>query len=154
MGATAPFDIDLSVELLRDVPLNGKVRGRTSFSEILHIVNAVNSQRFGVCWDFGHSFFQSERGIQPVLPPAEFMHKITRTHIHDYKNNVTHLPLGHGKIPFALYLKALMASGFSGVLNLELNPGRITDPENFKSYILESVTYLKKMMPALELSHP
>ena len=152
LAATSALDIDFAVELLRDVPLNGKVRGGTSFSEILEIVNAVKSQRLGICWDFGHSFFQSERGVQPALPPVEFLHKIFRTHIHDYANNVTHLPLGHGKIPFEDYLGILITSGFSGILNLELNPTRIMDPENFKTYILESADYLKNIVSALEIN--
>lgn len=150
LETTAALDIDFAVELLRDVPLNGKVRGGTSFSEILQIVNTINNRRLEICWDFGHSFFQSERGVQQALPPTEFLQKTSHTHIHDYANNVTHLPLGHGKLPFKDYLKALNSAGFSGVFNLELNPSRIVDPENFKTYILESVDYLKSVLTTLE----
>lgn len=138
------------LENLRDINSNGKRKCGTSYREILEIQNYVGREHLGICWDFGHGYSQAEYGIHERIPPSEFLEQVWHTHIHDYRDNITHLPLGHGIIPYQLYIYKLLESGFDGIYNLELNPSRVNDPENFLKYITKSIRLLKLILVDIE----
>jgi sugar phosphate isomerase/epimerase len=138
------------LENLRDLNSNGKRRCGTSYQEILDIQNYVGREQLGICWDFGHGYSQAEHGIHERIPPFEFLEQVWHTHIHDYRDNITHLPLGHGIIPYQLYIHKLLETGFDGIYNLELNPSRVKDPENFLKYVTKSIHLLKLILAGIE----
>lgn len=133
-------------ENLRDPVLNGKKRSGTSYAEVLYIQKMIQSNRLGICWDFGHSYAQAERGVHERVPPPEFINQVWHTHVHDYEKNTTHIPLGHGSVPYQFYIQRLLEVGFDGIFNLELNPRRLMDPENFMTYIIKSIRLLKLVL--------
>lgn len=146
----AKYDVLLAFEILRDSDDNGKLRTGTSYQEVIDLISPFPNGNIGVCWDFGHGYSQSKRGIHEEIPPAEFLKLVRHTHVHDYKNKVTHLPLGQGQVPYQIYIQRLVDADFSGIFNLELNPGRIKDPENFQSYIIQSIRLLKRTLTNIE----
>lgn len=139
-----------ALENLRDMNSNGKRKCGTSYTEVLEIQNDVGQERMGICWDFGHGYSQAEHGVHERIPPYEFLKQVWHTHIHDYRDNITHLPLGHGIIPYQLYIQKLQEAGFNGIYNLELNPSRVTDPENFLKYITKSIRLIKLILQGAE----
>jgi sugar phosphate isomerase/epimerase len=142
----AETNFEIILEVLRESADNGKVRAGTSYAEILELLRHRELERVGICWDFGHSFAQAEHGIHSRIPPDEFLQRVKHTHVHDYKNETTHIPLGNGALPYQDYIQRLVRQGFAGIFNLELNPGRISDPENFKTYIVQSIRLLKLVL--------
>lgn len=144
--ALAQTDFSLLVEVLREPVNNGKIRTGTSYHEVLDLIRHQDPEVVGICWDFGHSYAQAEHGIHSRIPPEDFLLRVKHTHIHDYKNDTTHIPLGNGGLPYQDYIQRLVSKGFNGIYNLELNPGRITDPENFKAYIIQSIRLIKLVL--------
>jgi len=136
----------LILEVLRESADNRKIRTGTSYNEILELLQSPELELVGICWDFGHSFAQAEHGIHSLIPPEAFLERVRHTHVHDYKNDITHIPLGNGALPYQDYIQCLVRRGFAGIFNLELNPGRIHDPENFKNYIIQSIRLIKKAL--------
>ncbi|GEM_PF-1648233 len=138
------------LENLRDINSNGKRKCGTSYTEVLEIQKDVGREHIGICWDFGHGYSQAEHGVHERIPPLEFLEQVWHTHIHDYRDNVTHLPLGHGVVPYQLYIQKLLEAGFDGIYNLELNPSRVNDPENFLKYSTKSIRLLKLILMGVE----
>lgn len=146
--STTKFKV--AFENLRDSTRNGSIRSGTSYQEVLALLENIEPSQMGICWDFGHGYAQAERGVHAKIPPAEFINRTRHTHIHDYKNETTHLPIGLGCIPYQTYIGRLVQSGFQGIYNLELNPDRISDPENFARYIIQSIRLLKLVLKSAE----
>lgn len=140
----------LILEVLRESGDMGKIRTGTSYHEILELLEHPELEKVGICWDFGHTFAQAEHGIHSRIPPEAFLARVKHTHVHDYKNEITHIPLGNGALPYQDYIQCLVRRGFTGIFNLELNPGRIHDPENFKNYIIQSIRLIKLALNANE----
>ncbi len=116
-----------------------------TFAEIVTLVNECDNQ-LGICWDFGHARAMYQRGLQDQLPPAEFLKKVVHCHVHDCLNQKTHLPLGMGDVPFEKNIALLMEIGYSGILNLELVPHKIDDPQNFIHYVEQSVRWIRQLI--------
>jgi len=150
LDSVAQSNFKIVVEILRDATHNGKIRSGTTYLETLEITNNIGEAPVGICWDFGHSYAQAERGLQARIPPSQFMKNVCHTHIHDYKNDITHIPLGHGLVPYQLYIQRLIQNGYDGIFNLELNPERIADPQNFPAYLVQSIRILKLVLKGIE----
>jgi sugar phosphate isomerase/epimerase len=96
-----------------------------TYDGILKIVSAVDSDKLGICLDFGHTWSNIRRGFLNKTIPDQFLNRVIHTHIHDLSSEYkTHWPLTFGNVPVEAYIKLLVARQFNGVLNLELNYDR------------------------------
>jgi len=139
--ADAP--VTLALEILRNRSDNLKVHIGDNYNEIVELVSRLNSQKWGICWDFGHAFSMFERNLQSKFPPQEFLDWVVHCHVHDSKDQVTHLPLGEGHSPIRQNIQLLMTRGYRGIFNLEIVPHKVNDPENFFNYLNSSISILK-----------
>jgi sugar phosphate isomerase/epimerase len=138
----APFRFALEIN-------KSKARVDPSFTwdGVSAIVREVNHPALGICWDFGHAFYNHHIGLIPAEPPASFLEKVMHTHIHDVSPEYkTHWPLREGRVPVARHCESLHSVGYAGVYNLELDPPRYPNYENLKDALLDSVLALKEIV--------
>ena len=136
--------VRLAVEILRNRKDSEKINIGDSYQEILQILTDIGNDDLGICWDFGHAFAMHERNLQAQFPPAEFLNRVSHCHVHDSADQKTHLPVGAGNIPVQEYIYRLKEVGFSGILNLEVVPHRVDDPENFMNYVKNNVKMIQQ----------
>lgn len=89
---------------------------------VVDMVKRVGSKRLGICWDFGHYWYNRVlSGDLDTMPPGEFLRLVRHTHIHGVHKNVTHYPLIREDMPrLGAYLNALNKAGYRGIYNIEL----------------------------------
>ena len=102
----------------------------------------------GICFDFGHTFWNVEHHMLDPEPPAEFLQRTIHTHIHDIGTNGTHYPLNVGTVPLAKYVGMLKEAGYSGVYNLELGCHRFAEEYEIPDAFFSSVDILKQALDA------
>ncbi len=135
-----------ALEILRNRAESEKVHSGDTYQELLDIVAHFEDYHLGICWDFGHASAMYQRGLQEKFPPPEFLDKVIHCHVHDCSNQKTHLPLGMGEVPIEKNIALLVEHGYNGILNLELAPHKIDDPENFLNYVEQSVGLLRRFI--------
>ncbi len=114
-----------------------------SYSMLLDMLAAADSDNIGLCWDFGHSYSNALNGFLDRIPPDDFLKKVIHTHVHDLgPQQKTHWPLVQGKIPLSEFVNALEGAGYSGVYNLELSLERFSGEENPAGLIEDSIRIL------------
>jgi sugar phosphate isomerase/epimerase len=87
-------------------------------AEMLQIAHEVDHERFGFCWDMGHDIMD-ERPVSGLTP--EWIGLVRHVHVHDVnRENHDHYPLVHGRVPYNEWLTALLATGFEGIVSLEI----------------------------------
>lgn len=133
----------VALEILRNRSDSNRLHIGDSYSEILKIIDEVGDDDLGICWDFGHAFAMFERDVQDKFPPEEFLKKVVHCHVHDCSAQKTHLPLGFGRVPIEENIQLLKENNFSGVLNLEIVPHKIKDPENFMQYVENNIKMIQ-----------
>jgi len=142
----ASLSANCALEILRNRTNSGKINIGDSYHEILKIINSTGDDKLGICWDFGHAYAMHERNMQDLFPPGEFLSRVMHCHVHDCADQKTHLPMGVGNIPVPEYIHRLKQVGFSGILNLEVVPHKIDDPENFMKYLENNIKTLGKII--------
>lgn len=143
--------VKLALEILRNRSDNEKLHIGDSYAEILGLLSHIDGEKWGICWDFGHAFSTFERNLQNRFPPKEFIQRVIHCHVHDSQDQITHLPLGKGKLPIQQNIRLLAEHNYDGIFNLEIVPHKVNDPENFMSYLRESVSLLKEMIKTASL---
>lgn len=121
---------------------------------VLNTVEKLNAANVGVCWDFGHLYWDHltyPDTIQSPLPPEGFIRRAIHTHIHSVYEGTTHFPVSVGVLPLREYVQALMDAGFTGVFNLELEPERWPEFMDTAEGYLSSIATLKNILEACSL---
>ncbi len=116
-------------------------------------INAIpptlpTTQNVGICWDMGHYAYNTIKDGFPAetVPAPDTLKRIRHTHIHGIHNMETHFPVADDE-PVATYVNALRASGYEGIYNLELVPGRfMKDFPDVRGAIESSILRLKEMI--------
>jgi sugar phosphate isomerase/epimerase len=120
-----------------------KVDPSFTWDGVTSIVEAVAHPALGICWDFGHAFFNYRSGLISAEPPDTFLQKVIHTHIHDLgPTGTTHFPLREGVVPLARNCELLRFAGYDGVYNLELEPARYPDDTELSTTLYDSVATL------------
>ena len=135
-----------ALEILRNRTDSDKIHIGDSYQEILDILANFDNQNLGICWDFGHANAMFQRGLQDQFPPPEFLKKVIHCHVHDCQGEKTHLPLGMGDALIEQNFQLLAQHDFDGILNLELVPHRIDDPEQFLDHVATSVQIIRNFI--------
>lgn len=116
------INMHLALELNR---YHGYSDTSTNYAGILEILKYTEHPKIGICWDIGHSYWNTlNKGLKNI-PPKAFLDKTIHTHIHDLGPDGTHSSLSNGVVPLKKMLKPLILNGYSGVFNLEMNPSRL-----------------------------
>jgi sugar phosphate isomerase/epimerase len=135
--------VQFALEILRNRADSGKIHIGDSYQEIVNLLSKFDNQNLGICWDFGHANAMHQRGLQDQFPPPEFLKKVIHCHVHDCRDEKTHLPLGMGAVPIEQNIRQLKQFHYDGILNLELLPHRIADPERFLDHVEKSVKIIR-----------
>lgn len=120
-----------------------------STQDIMWLIGSVRELEPAVCLDTGHALLAG--GV------SEMIHKVS-THlqiVHVNDNSGTgddHLPPGQGKIDWHQFVLDLRAVSFSGVLILELSPGKYTEKDDLLKLVLDSAHYLRELTRQVEYS--
>ena len=138
--------ITLVLENLRNREDNERLHVGDTYEEILSILNEVNNNKLGICWDFGHACAMEELGQERPVPPMDFIRRVVHCHVHDCSQQITHLPPGTGRVPWEDYLRLLFENGFSGTFNMEVVPYKMKNPADFLPAIEESAALLKSII--------
>lgn len=128
--------VRIGVEMLAEPGAN------TSAYDLVHNPRWTN---VGLTMDTGHMMFRDGAGFRPFGTLGGLARHVGRklfhVHVHDYDGQHDHIAIGAGKIDFPELLAALVETGYSGSLCLELNPDRVS-PEG----LLASRDRLKAMV--------
>jgi len=138
----APFRFALEINKSK-----AKVDPSFTWEGVSSIAEEVDHSALGICWDFGHAYYNHRIGLITAEPPESFLRKVIHTHIHDLSpEDKTHWPLCEGVVPLARNCELLQSVGYDGVYNLELDPPRYPDYTNLSDALYDSVTILKDVL--------
>lgn len=98
----------------------------------------------GVCWDFGHAYWNTRRFGWPIAPPAALLKRIVHVHCHDASTE-DHQPLVHGTVPWREFIKLLVDHGFNGRVILEVPPDSFLRAGGMES-LIDSATSLRSVL--------
>jgi sugar phosphate isomerase/epimerase len=95
-------------------------------AEVLRVVQEINVPNLGICWDMGHDV----RAGRLDLPATAWLRGVCHVHVHDIDGqNVDHYPLIYGRVPYRVWLPALVETGFEGITTLEIEGRRLMSLE-------------------------
>lgn len=134
--------VKFSLELNRSKGLHD---ASVTYRGVLEMVNAIGHPRMGICWDLGHSFANTIRGVHHELPPQFFMQRVNHVHIHDISRSGTHSSLTCSKIPLRNMLTCMRDHDYDGILNLELNHSKLGETaEEQRAEVYASIKMLRE----------
>jgi len=102
-------DVSVTVEL-QISPNADEPRQRIGdkYEELLEIARRSGA---GVCWDFGHAYWNTRRYDWPLYPPEALLPHIKHVHCHDVYGSEDHQPLVYGVVPWRDFLALLHGHG-------------------------------------------
>ncbi len=116
---TLPANAALELGAAKEGRQTASARSRAS---VLEIVQRVDSERVGICWDLAHD--RENASIEPgwtVIPDDEFLRRVKHVHLHDLgEDGLAHYPLVLGSVPIAEQFTALSAAGPLPSLTMEV----------------------------------
>lgn len=114
-----------------------------TYDGLIEIGKHFNNDEVGFCWDMGHTQSSVLQGKLPSEPPSEFLSRVIHVHVHDLSpDGDTHWPLTANCPHLKAGIRRLNISGYTGIYNLELYPGRWGEAERAKDATLRSVLRL------------
>lgn len=117
------------------------------YEDLKELCDSFNSDRVGVCWDFGHANLMEFEQSDAIKCLGD---RIKCTHIHNnFKNsNDLHLPPDNGNIDWESTMKALKEIGYKGPLTLEIHCLYDDDIllRDFLRYNLNGLEFLQRIM--------
>lgn len=114
---------------------------------VLETVRESGLSNAGVCWDFGHLYWDHlnhPARIADSMPPDEYIRRTIHTHIHSVVGGRTHFPLTQGVLPLDEYVRALKNAGYQGVYNFEPEMERWAEDTDIPGEFLRSIHILKQ----------
>ena len=109
-----------------------------SAEQLLEVIEAVGSDRFGICLDTGHLNLSYKNQREFILRAGD---KLKALHIADNEGEKDQhlMPFTKGKVNFFEVVKALREIGYVGLFNLEI-PGETKIPLELRN---EKIKYIK-----------
>ncbi|MCX5646893.1 MAG: sugar phosphate isomerase/epimerase [Phycisphaerae bacterium] len=102
------------------------------YEELAEIAQASG---VGVCWDFGHAYWNTRHYRRPLVPPEALLPRIRHVHCHDVRGDEDHQPLVYGAVPWRDFLKLLSDHGFDGRVIFEVPPTEFPKAGGLQSLI-------------------
>lgn len=122
-----------------------------SSSDLLRIVNALDSENFGICLDTGHLNIARHRGLNETQ--REFMlackEHLSALHIADNEGERDQhmMPFGRGNVDFREVMTTAREIGYDGLFNYEIPGESHGKPTEVKGYKLD---YVKRCFEYME----
>ena len=123
-------------------------RGSGSATSTTNCRGSQQRAGVGVCWDFGHAWWNTHRYGWPLCPPDALLPRIRHVHCHDVSGPEDHQPLVYGVVPWRDFLKLLHDHGFDGRVILEVPPDQFLKAAGLQS-LIDSVEALKSLRQSL-----
>ncbi|MGE5455743.1 MAG: TIM barrel protein [Ignavibacteriales bacterium] len=144
---TKELNFDILVETLSNNHPIGNHIG-DDYIEIENLIDEVNQDNFGICWDIGHTRLNSLEEYSNIYLPMNIMNKVKHTHIHSFSlDDGIHEVLDHLPLLNDVYknkeLKYLQDFGYDGVYSIETDTNNLS--ENINIY-LDSIKLLNNML--------
>lgn len=139
--------IGIAVENIPEFP-RAKIPYYTSqYEDLLELADSFQSERIGVCWDFGHANLMKWDHAEAIRRMGE---RIKCTHIHNnFGLQDNHLCPDQGTINWENVISALRSIQYCGPLTLESRLNRYVVAEWTESYLRHNytcVTYLESAL--------
>lgn len=140
-------EVGVTVEL-QISPDPGEPRQRIgdTYAELLDVSTKSGA---GVCWDFGHAYWNTRRFGWPITPPEALLKRIVHVHCHDASTE-DHQPLVHGAVPWREFIGLLVKHGFDGRVILEVPPDSFLRAGGIDS-LIDSAKALKNLRQEISL---
>jgi len=124
--------VNVTVELQMS-PSPGEPRQRIgdTYAELLDVAMRSN---VGVCWDFGHAYWNTRLYGWPITPPEALLKRIVHVHCHDASTE-DHQPLVHNAVPWRDFIRLVHSHGFDGRVILEVPPDQFLRAGGIQSLI-------------------
>ena len=115
-------DARLSLELRNPKPGVPPAFDR-SRAALAAFVEWTGNERLGICWDVAHDW-ESAGPIPGWTPSPEesFTRLVNHVHLHDIAGaeQISHIPLQSGRVPWRSMLQPLIESGYQGAITMEI----------------------------------
>jgi sugar phosphate isomerase/epimerase len=115
------------------------------YEELLEV---ASDSGVGVCWDFGHAWWNTRRYGWPLYPPKALLPHICHVHCHDVSGGEDHQPLVYGTVPWRDLLRLLHDHGFDDRVILEVPPDQFLKAGGLRS-LTDSAAALKESRASL-----
>lgn len=150
--------ICLALENMRVINPNSEAN---RLANVYHVVNSISEREGrGLCWDMGHYAYNIRAlGLDSETIPDYIIRKrMVHTHIHslyipddavlpeEMPRTDTHYPIENKNDPVRKYIRTLMADGYSGIYNIELEPERFSSIFSPRYGFETSVVHLMEML--------
>ena len=91
--------------------------------ELIAVVDGLDSDKIGVCWDFGHANLMRNWGVEMADSLEKIGNRVKIVHMHNnrYPIGDEHLCPQIGSVDWQEALPILKKHGYSGPFNLEIN---------------------------------
>ena len=137
--------VELQISPNADEP---RQRVGDTYDELLEVAERSG---VGVCWDFGHAYWNTRRYGWPLYPPEALFQHIVHVHCHDVFGSEDHQPLVYSAVPWRDFLTLLADHGFDGRVILEVPPTEFPKAGGLPS-LIDSAQALKSVRESL--THP
>jgi len=140
METVAQHDADVIITAEHQLPPESespKARIGDTFEELLAL--DMNDDRFGFCWDMGHSVMGHLLHHAPLTPPTAFLTKVRHIHIHDvdFEQQLDHRLIGSGNSPLKDFIHLLKNVGYQDAFTMEYNVTEFYG-ENYTNFLHQS----------------
>lgn len=122
---------------------------------VLTIIENLNREDVGICWDMGHYYSNVLNGKEIAPPQFEtdsllntFCKHVVHTHIHGInEEQTTHFPIrSEQDLPLQSFVQLLEQKHYKGIYNLELSLERWSEKDDPKQLIAETIQYLQDVI--------
>ena len=120
IGIASQYDLRVALENMRWRKDN---QNRTGMyvDELTEIIAGLDEQRVGICFDVGHANISEANDLEDTF--SRNAAKIIHIHLADNLGiEDDHFQPGEGVIDFDSFYQVVKASGYSGMIQLEVNP--------------------------------
>lgn len=141
------LNFDILIETLSYNHPSGNHIG-DDYAEIEHMIETVNCDNFGICWDIGHTRLNALEQYSNMYLPRSILPKTKFTHIHSYSvDDGIHEVQDHLPLINEMYREEeigyLIKNEYNGIYSIETNTDNLK--ENINVY-LKSINILSDML--------
>jgi sugar phosphate isomerase/epimerase len=125
----AQYDVRIAIENMRWRPDNPNRTGMYT-DHLTEIIDGMDERAVGICFDVGHANISEGDDLEGAF--SRNAHRIIHIHLADnFGIEDDHFQPGEGAINFESFYKAVKASGYTGMAQLEVKMKEGDDPIQF-----------------------
>jgi sugar phosphate isomerase/epimerase len=139
------YNVDLAIENIPVFPDNPAGKFYTSdYKDLIRLVDALDSKRICICWDFGHAHLMDFDHPKAILEAGL---RIKAIHVHNNsRTGDFHQPPSCGSLKWPPVMKALGDTGYDQLFTIELPFPPIEVFESWLAHIYDCTVYLTNLM--------